>query len=89
MMDEIEPILNKEVVWRKYKMGFLTPQKLWKSQSNNELTQFINDSSIPDFLDKAYLQKLNNADINDSSQLSEFWKLVSFLKWADVFKVTF
>jgi asparagine synthase (glutamine-hydrolysing) len=84
-----EPILNKEVVWRKYKMGFLTPQKLWKSQSNKELTQFINDSSIPDFLDKKYLQKLNNADINDSSHLSEFWKLVSFLKWADVFKVTF
>ena len=84
-----EPILNKDVVWRKYKMGFLTPQKLWKSQSNNELTQFINDSSIPDFLDKIYLQKLNNADINDSSHLSEFWKLVSFLKWAEVFKVTF
>ncbi len=84
-----EPVLNKEVVWRKYKMGFLTPQKLWKSQSNKELTQFINDSSIPDFLDKAYLQKLNIADINDSSHLSEFWKLISFLKWAEVFKVKF
>lgn len=84
-----EPILNKEVVWRKYKMGFLTPQKLWKSQSNMQLTQFINDSNIPDFIDKNYLQKLNNADINDSSHLSEFWKLVSFLKWAEIFKVKF
>lgn len=84
-----EPILNKEVVWRKYKMGFLTPQKLWKLQSKQELTQFINETTIPDFINKDYLLKLNNADINDSSHLSEFWKLVSFLKWAEVFKVTF
>jgi asparagine synthase (glutamine-hydrolysing) len=84
-----EPILNKEVVWRKYKMGFLTPQKLWKLQSKQELTQFINDTTIPDFINKDYLLKLNNADINDSSHLSEFWKMVSFLKWAEVFKVTF
>ena len=84
-----EPILNKEVVWRKYKMGFLTPQKVWKLQSKNELNQFVNETRIPDFLNKDYLLKLNNADINDSSHLSEFWKIVSFLKWAEVFKVTF
>jgi asparagine synthase (glutamine-hydrolysing) len=84
-----EPILNKEVVWRKYKMGFLTPQKIWKQQSKHELTQFINDSKIPDFINKNYLLQLNQSDINDSSHLSEFWKLISFLKWAEVFKVTF
>ncbi len=84
-----EPVLNKEVVWRKYKMGFLTPQKLWKLQSKTELTEFINDTTIPDFLNKEYLLKLNNADLNDSSHLSEFWKIISFLKWAEVFKVTF
>ncbi|MBL7937648.1 MAG: asparagine synthase, partial [Bacteroidia bacterium] len=84
-----EPVLNKEVVWRKYKMGFLTPQKIWKQQSKHELTQFINDSEIPDFINKNYLLQLNQSDINDSSHLSEFWKLISFLKWAEVFKVTF
>lgn len=84
-----EPMLDKEVVWRKYKMGFLTPQKVWKSQSKNELTQFINETDIPDFLNRDYLLKLNNADINDSSHLSEFWKIISFLKWAQVFKVKF
>ena len=84
-----EPVLSKEVVWRKYKMGFLTPQKVWKEQSKKELTQFINEATIPDFLNKEYLLKLNNADLNDSSHLSEFWKIISFLKWAEVFKVTF
>ena len=84
-----EPLLDKEVVWRKYKMGFLTPQKLWKLQSKKELDTFVNEVKMPGFLDKDYLLKLNNADINDSSHLSEFWKIVSFLKWAEIFKVRF
>ena len=84
-----EPLLDKEVVWRKYKMGFLTPQKLWKLQSKKELDTFVNEVNMPDFLDKDYVLKLNNADINDSSHLSEFWKIVSFLKWVEIFKVSF
>ena len=84
-----EPLLDKEVVWRKYKMGFLTPQKLWKIQSKKELDTFVNEVNMPAFLDKNYLLKLNEADINNSSHLSEFWKIVSFLKWAQIFKVRF
>ena len=84
-----EPLLDKEVVWRKYKMGFLTPQKLWKLQSQKELDTFVNEIKMPDFLDRDYVLKLNNADINDSSHLSEFWKIVSFLKWAEIFNVQF
>ena len=84
-----EPLLDKEVVWRKYKMGFLTPQKLWKLQSGKELNTFVNEVNMPDFLDKNYLLKLNSADINNSSHLSEFWKLISFLKWAEIFNVQF
>lgn len=84
-----EPLLNKEVVWRKYKMGFLTPQQLWKLNSQQELNQLIHETPIPDFIDKPYLIQACKATITDSSHLSEFWKIVSFLKWAHIFKVTF
>ncbi|MEO8760848.1 MAG: asparagine synthase (glutamine-hydrolyzing) [Bacteroidia bacterium] len=84
-----EPLLNKEVVWRKDKMGFLTPQKDWKQNSQKELSAFINETNIPIFLNKEYIIKLCNSDLNDSSHLSEFWKMISFLKWAEVFKVKF
>ena len=84
-----EPLLDKKVVWRKYKMGFLTPQKLWKLESKKKLDTFINETKMPGFLDKHYLLKLNNTDIHDSSHLSEFWKMISFLKWAEIFKVRF
>jgi asparagine synthase (glutamine-hydrolysing) len=84
-----EPLLNKEVVWRKDKMGFLTPQKVWKESSQKELTDFINNTNIPGFLNKKYISKLCASELTDSSHLSEFWKIVSFLKWAEVFNVRF
>src|ERR1700756_3774701 len=54
-----EPVLDKEVVWRKYKMGFLTPQKEWKTRSQKELNDFVNETEVPEFIDKEYLLKLN------------------------------
>ncbi len=84
-----EPLLDKEVVWRKDKMGFLTPQKAWKESSKKELTDFINNTNIPAFLNKEYITKLCASEFSDSSHLSEFWKIVSFLKWAKVFNVRF
>jgi asparagine synthase (glutamine-hydrolysing) len=84
-----EPVLDKEIVWRKYKMGFLTPQKEWKTRSQKELNDFVNETEVPKFLDREYLLKLNSADLTGSSHLSEFWKMISFLKWIKVFKVTF
>jgi len=84
-----EPILDKEVVWRKYKMGFLTPQKEWKEKSQKELNSFVNETEIPEFIDRNYLLKLNSSELNDPAHLSEFWKMISFLKWIKVFKVTF
>jgi len=84
-----EPFLDKEVVWRKYKMGFLTPQKEWKEKSQKELTGFVNETEVPEFFDRNYLLKLNSANLNNASHLSEFWKIISFLKWIEVFRVRF
>lgn len=84
-----EPILDKEVVWRKYKMGFLTPQKLWKQQSQETINQYLNDFKVPDFIDKNYILKLNESNLNDTHHLSEFWKFISFIKWVELYKVTF
>lgn len=84
-----EPVLDKEVVWRKYKMGFLTPQQEWKTRSEKELTAFVNETDIPEFIDRDYLLKLNKASLSNSSHLSEFWKMISFLKWTKLFNVTF
>lgn len=84
-----EPLLPKEVVWRKDKMGFLTPQKAWKEASQKELTDFIHAASMPAFLNRDYILRLCSSELSESAHLSEFWKIVSFLKWASVFDVGF
>jgi len=84
-----ETILPKEIAWRKDKMGFLTPQQTWKNESKKNLTNFLNETPIPSFIDKKYLLELCNSDLTNSSHLSEFWKIISFLKWVEVFKVKF
>ena len=85
----VEPLLPKEVVWRKNKMGFLTPQKMWKKGLQEKLTSYVNETSIPEIIDRKYLLKLCSSDLNNTFHLSEFWKMISFLKWAEVFKVRF
>jgi asparagine synthase (glutamine-hydrolysing) len=82
-------VLPAQVTWRKDKMGFLTPQQAWKSELKNELKKFINETPIPDFINKNYLLQLCDRDISHSSHLSEFWKMISFIKWWQIYKVNF
>jgi asparagine synthase (glutamine-hydrolysing) len=84
-----EPVLNAELTWRKDKMGFVTPQKVWKERSKKELTEFVNNCEAPDFINKKYLVNLCSEEISNTTHLSEFWRMISFLKWAQVFKVRF
>jgi asparagine synthase (glutamine-hydrolysing) len=81
--------LPEQVAWRKDKMGFLTPQQAWKSELKNELKEFISGTPVPDFINKNYLLQLCERDISNSSHLSEFWKMISFIKWCQIYKVNF
>jgi asparagine synthase (glutamine-hydrolysing) len=84
-----DPVLNPEVTWRKDKMGFVTPQQKWKEKSASQLASFVDKCPIPDFIDRNYLANLCSEPISNATHLSEFWRIISFLKWAEVFKVRF
>ena len=43
-----EPFLPKEVVWRKDKKGFVTPQKVWFLELKNNLLNYFNNYNMPD-----------------------------------------
>lgn len=83
----VEKELPQEVVWRKDKKGFVTPQKKWKKELNSYLNDYINSANFPQVMDKKYILQLNKSDLTNSSQLSEFWKMFSFLKWNELFKI--
>jgi asparagine synthase (glutamine-hydrolysing) len=82
-------IIPEQITWRKDKMGFLTPQQTWKNELKNELKEFINGTPVPDFINKNYLLQLCDRDISNSSHLSEFWKMISFIKWWQIYKANF
>lgn len=84
-----EPLLDAEVTWRKDKMGFVTPQKNWKEKSTKQLDELVNNCPIPDFINRNYLANLCSEPVSDATHLSEFWRIISFLKWTEVFKVRF
>lgn len=86
---QAEKLLPKEVAWRKDKMGFLTPQQVWKNESKKELLELINESEVPHFINKDYLIRLCNESLTNSSHLSEFWKMISFIKWVNIYNITY
>lgn len=83
----IDQKLNNEVVWRKDKKGFLTPQKDWKNDMMKTLSNELKESNIPSIMDKEYILNLCNKDFSHASHLSEFWRAYSVVKWYNVFNL--
>ena len=73
--------LPSEIVWRKDKKGFVTPQQEWKNEIMNTLTKELKELKTPDIIDKDYLLKLCNQDFSNATHLSEFWRVYSVIKW--------
>jgi asparagine synthase (glutamine-hydrolysing) len=83
----IEDRLPKEIVWRKDKKGFVTPQQSWKNAVMPTLKEYIQSSDIPPILNKSYILDLCGQDLSNNSHLSEFWRVFSVLKWLEKYKV--
>lgn len=85
----VESSLPKEVVWRKNKMGFVTPHGEWKLRLQKQLIEYVDSVQCPELINKPYLRKLCSEEITSANHLSEFWKIISFLKWTEIFRVKF
>lgn len=82
-----EPCLPSEIVWRKDKKGFVTPQRRWKAELKDVLLEYLNSCMFPDILSKKAILNYTTSTINDPTQTSEYWRMISFLKWAEVYNV--
>jgi asparagine synthase (glutamine-hydrolysing) len=78
----ISPLLPKEVVWRKNKLGFNAPEKSWINRIDNQISTSIKESKIlKELLD---FDKINLETID----LRTKWRLYNFAKWEEIFKVS-
>ncbi len=85
----VENILPAEVVWRKDKIGFATPQEEWRKESGNILKNYICDYKMPDFFNKDKIIKILDKKELSKIQLNELWCLLTILKWKEIHKIEF
>src|SRR5690606_31422601 len=79
--------LPDEVVWRKDKKGFLTPQLAWKNQLLPQILTWLEKVDLPPGLDREKLLLMCNSKLNTPAHQSEFWRIISLVKWWEVFKL--
>lgn len=79
--------LDNQVVWRKDKKGFVTPQQDWKNELMLNLKLELKDSDIPSIMDRDYIIQLCDREILNSAHLTEFWRAYSLVKWYNIFNL--
>jgi asparagine synthase (glutamine-hydrolysing) len=81
----IDKKLPEQLVWRKDKKGFITPEKAWFRNLSKYIKDYTFQAEFPDFLNKKLFLEMLENDITDTIHLTEIWKVLSFLKWYNRF----
>ncbi|MBM4196801.1 MAG: asparagine synthase (glutamine-hydrolyzing) [Gammaproteobacteria bacterium] len=82
-----ESRLLPEVLWRRDKKGFLTPQRRWLGELRGLLQEYLGSYEWPAQLRREKIIEMAETDINNPTHLSEFWRMISFLKWLETYRI--
>ena len=81
----LENQLPSEVVWRKDKKGFVTPQQKWLTELNSEIKRWLTETELPPFLNRDSLLNSCDKSLSSPALQSEFWRVLSVIKWWEIF----
>jgi asparagine synthase (glutamine-hydrolysing) len=81
--------LPDEIVWRRDKLGFATPQEAWQRATRDSIRDLVSEVDVPDFLDRAQIDRLVTSSPTSPAALSGYWQTVFLLRWMHVFRVRF
>lgn len=82
LRDLAKKYLPEDIVWRKDKLGFESPDKSWLSANKNEMKKTISSSTII-----AEICKSDLPEKYDFLPLRKQWQLYNIAKWEEIFKV--
>jgi asparagine synthase (glutamine-hydrolysing) len=77
----ISPLLPKEVVWRKNKLGFNAPEKTWLDSIEEEMLETIKGSKILN--EYTHLAKMDLKTLDQRRK----WRLFNIAKWEKLYQV--
>jgi asparagine synthase (glutamine-hydrolysing) len=81
--------LPAEIVWRRDKLGFATPQKAWQRATRDAMRELVSEVDMPAFLDREEIDRLVSSGPASAANLSGYWQALFLLRWMHVFRVRF
>ncbi len=81
--------LPDEIVWRRDKLGFATPQTAWHETTRGPMRALLQEVDVPAFLDRTRIERMVSTAPTGSAALSEYWQTMFLLRWIHVFEVSF
>jgi asparagine synthase (glutamine-hydrolysing) len=81
----IEPLVPKDIVWRKNKLGFNAPESVWLSSYRQNMLKVIDDSNIVHRISD--FDKLSGDFKNLNYRI--MWRLYNLAKWEEIFNVCY
>lgn len=79
----IAGVVPEKIRWRRDKMGFVTPEKIWLSKITNEIKRLI-FTIEDDYIDNNLLmQDIDSLFLNPKDQIgvSELWRIINLKLW--------
>jgi len=83
LREVIDKYLQKEIVWRKNKLGFNAPENIWLKKIEREIAKEIDNSRILETI--AYKNKLLNQLVRMDSRLK--WRIYNVAIWERIYGV--
>lgn len=86
--DAMRGIVPEEVLDRKDKVGFATPEKVWIKNMSKEIRLWLEESEKISFLNKEIILKEFDLIINDQKKYSWLvWRWINFVRWYKIMEI--
>ncbi|PCH65875.1 MAG: hypothetical protein COC01_09195, partial [Bacteroidetes bacterium] len=89
LRNSMKNMLPAEIVQRKDKLGFATPEKQWFQQLKNPLREMVSSNQNDEYINWTELNKNWDALFNKSLEVStiRLWRFINFAVWRRVFDI--
>lgn len=82
----VEDDLPKEIVWRKDKVGFETPERAWLGSHKDALLDLLNSGIANEYLDKSYVTQELPRIFESHASTARIWRWANLVLWLKVFR---
>jgi asparagine synthase (glutamine-hydrolysing) len=78
-------VLPAEIVWRRDKVGFETPEQRWFREGKAELLEMLSYSDGAAYLDLDYVRR-EAPGLIDRGETAEVWRWINLISWLRLFR---